>query len=258
MKLFNYIIFSVLAFAACKHKPEEPAVKPPATMSLVIGNPVDYGFTDLLIFPVGANYNPKINEGDKVSKENQSNDATGNGSFDNLSFSENYSNKKYDSRASKEYINSNENDFDIRNILFFDKKTGQSRPLINDTLHILSFAIHKEFSRPLIFFRIVKRDVNGDKKYNSNDAVMLYVSDLNGLNFTRITPDNEQFFDYFYYPESETILIKTAFDIDNNKSFNNLDETNFREMKIKSPGMGREIFSKGLKDSLKSQMSVLQ
>ncbi len=47
-------------------------------------------------------------------------------------------------------------------------------------------------------------------------------------------------------------------DIDNSKSFNNLDETNFREMKIKSPGMGREIFSKGLKDSLKSQMSVLQ
>ncbi len=172
MKSFNYIILSVLALAACKHKPEEPAVKPPAAMSLVIGNPVDYGFTDLLIFPVGANYNPKINEGTKANENDQTKGATNNGTFENLSFSENYSNKKFDSRASTEYVNSNENDFDIRNILFFDKKTGQSRPLINDTLHILSFAIHKDFSHPLIFFRIVKRDVNEDKKYNSNDAVM--------------------------------------------------------------------------------------
>ncbi len=213
------------------------------------------------MFPVGANYNPQIKEEEAkpgynaphVSKEG----SVANNYSNNLSFKDNVENK-IDSRATMEYINSSENDFDIRNILFYDKKTGQSRPLINDTLHILSFAIHKEFSRNLIFFRVVKHDVNKDKKYNSEDAVMLYVSDLDGKNFIQITPENEQFFDYFYYPETETILVKTALDIDKSKSFTSLDETNFREMKIKTPAMGREIFSKNLKDSLKNQMSVLQ
>ena len=53
------------------------------------------------------------------------------------------------------------------------------------------------------------------------------------------------------YADTQKILIKSAIDADNNKEFSNTDETNFREMSIKEPMMGKEIFTKSLKDSLR-------
>ncbi len=256
MKNLSYTFLLVLLCTACGNKNQ---LAPNAhSLALVIGNPVDYGLEGVLAFPVGANYNPKIKEAAKKDPVSGSMDIVNYASKESPGFSSNNTGTLYDRNASSEYINSNEQDFDIRNILFYDKLTGLSFPLIKDTLHILSFAIHKEFINPLIFYRVVKNDINKDSKYNSDDAVMLYTSDLKGKNFTQITPPNERFFDYFYYPETNTILIKTAIDIDKNNKFTELDETNFREMKIMSPQFGREIFSKSLKDSLRVQMNALK
>lgn len=258
---------ALLLFASCRNlrpDPDEIAGKPYA-MALVIGNPIDYGEQGLLMFPIGANYNPKIEP--KVEKETEkvnealSSTATSKDSYNfkttDNGFVENQS-VLWDSRANKEYVNQNEEDFDIRNILFYDKLSGSSYILSVDTMHVLSFSIHKEFDNPLIFYRVVKMDINKDGKYNSTDAVMLYVSDMEGKSFIQVTPSNEQFFDYFYYPETQSILIKTALDIDKDSKFTALDETNFREMRLSKPAFGKEIFTKSMKDSLKSQMSVLK
>jgi hypothetical protein len=259
----------LIALSFFCHSCRKPGiVKTPAQpfkMALVIGNPIDYGIKNLLLFPVGANYNPKIEEkqatqantsnyGDADLKTNASAlyYATGSGSLvlnDAV---------RWDNSAKQEYINSDEEDFDIRNILFYNKKTGDSYVLSMDTLHVLSFAIHNEFHNPLIFYRVVKKDINKDGKYNSADAVMLYVSKLDGTNFIQVTPADEQFFHYFYYPENQSILIKTAFDIDRDLKFTELDETNFREMRLNAPAMGREIFTMSLKDSLKSRVLDLK
>ena len=250
-KLYILTVISCMMFLqSCNFfKKKDKVADNPKSLALVIGNPFDFGLDSVIAFPVGANYNPKINENDDQNAE------TGNDNA--VTFSKN-SVAKYDKRATTEFVNSSERDFDIRNILFYDKITGQTFPLISDTLHILSFAIHKEFKKPLVFYRVVKNDINKDNKYNSSDAVMLYTSDLRGKNFTQITPENEQFFDYFYYPETNTILIKTSIDIDHNNKFTELDETNFREMKILNPQFGKEIFSASLKDSLRKQINVLK
>lgn len=251
-----YILLATLVLTSCSFFNKKDTVAPNATsLALVIGNPVDFGLDSVIAFPVGANYNPKISE--KRKEEIAKNGTVNNAASYAVSFTKNTTNY-YDRNASSEFINSSENDFDIRNILFYDKLTGKSFPLINDTLHILSFAIHKEFKNELIFYRIVKNDINKDNKYNSADAVMLYTSDLNGNKFTQITPENEQFFDYFYYPETNTILVKTAIDIDKDNKFTEIDETNFREMKIADPKFGREIFSSSLKDSLRIQINILK
>lgn len=55
---------------------------------------------------------------------------------------------------------------DITNLLFYDLVSGESYPLTEDSLHIISFALHKEFANPLIFYRIVKEDHNEDGLYN--------------------------------------------------------------------------------------------
>jgi len=230
-------------------------------MALVIGNPVEYGIHDLLIFPIGANYNPKIEEHTETAEAFDSDKkyySVQTLSDNNVGSFKVNETSQWDYKAKKEYVNQNEEDFDIRNILFYDKKSGGSYTLSVDTLHVLSFAIHNEFKHPLIFYRVVKMDINKDKKYNSQDAVMLYVSELDGKKFVQITPPDEQFFDYFYYPETQSILIKTTVDIDKNSKFTELDETNFREMRLAAPAFGREIFTQSLKDSLKREMSIFK
>lgn len=223
--------------------PEVPkAVSKPG--SLIIGNPLDCGVENISFFPVGTNYKPKVYEGGAVAKVIE-------GATSVLNFTMNSRGSYKDVSAEAEYINGNEDEFDIRNILFYDRKSGVTYPLVSDTVHILSFAIHKEFPKPMIFYRIVKKDINVDSVYNSKDAIMLFISDIFGKNMTQITPDDEQFLEYFYYSDTQKILIKSAIDRDGNKEFASNDETNFRDMNINEPKMGREIFSANLKDSLR-------
>ncbi len=252
MKKFIYLILVLFSVACKKNLKKNPQLNIPKNYSLIIGNPLDEIFENTLLFPLGANYNPEIT-GQK--NENLDIKESKNGlSFYNVS---NANAILYDTRASNEYVNNSEDLYDIRNILFYNKSTGASYPLTKDTLHILSFAIHKEFKKHLIFYRVVKKDINKDKIYNKKDAVMLYTSDLNGNNFTAITPENEQFIDYFYYPENNVILVKTTINIDNNTVFDEKDETNYRELNINEPKLGREIFNKSFKDSLKAQIKSL-
>ena len=232
--------FSILFYYGCKQNNVIDK------KSLIIGDPLECGISQTLLFPVGTR---SIQDASKEDNSDMSIKRKG-----KLYFSENKSNEFNDRLAKVEYINENLNDFDIRNILYYNLITGKSHPLSTDTFHILSFAIHTEFVKPLILYRIVKTDLNKDNKFDSSDPVIIYVSNLIGDSLTRITPENEQFIDYFYYPSTNKILIKTIVDSDNNKKFESNDETNFLEMKIDNPELGKVIFSKGLTDSLKQQI----
>ena len=239
------LVIPIVSCASCNQ------TKVSAKKSLIIGDPVKCGLFNMVIFPVGTSYKPMVYRPSshfsyKKKRKNM------------LYFSKKRSNvvDRFDRFAQVEYTNDKQNDFDIRNILFYNLLTRKSHNLSSTKLHILSFAIHKEFKRPLIFYRVVKKDHNMDKKYNSLDPVMLYVSDLNGRNFVQVTPENEQFIDYYYYPTAQTILIKTIVDSNNNKNFEPSDETNFVVMNIRRPALGKQVFSKQMKDSLKSQTKI--
>ncbi|MBT4339331.1 MAG: hypothetical protein HOD63_12130 [Bacteroidetes bacterium] len=247
--LFSFLILSV----SCNKKETvekkvDEAVVSVKSDALIIGDPFKYGIENLVLFPVGSNYKPKVYE-KRFLKSSSAKQSAIDISF---SFKMNTVGYFYDTNASTEYINVDEDQFDIRNILFYNLKTGVSYPLIHDSLHILSFALHKDYDNPLIFYRVVKNDNNKDSIFNKNDAVMLYVSDLYGKNFTQITPEDEHYVNYTLYSERKTILIKTIIDSDNDSSFTVVDETNFREMSLDKPAMGRSIFSNTLKDSLRS------
>jgi hypothetical protein len=240
MKTFLLILTAISILASCHQKPKK------LTKSLIIGDPLECGISNTLLFPVGTGFSHVENRNDQKTENSISRKGL-------LYFSENKT-VLNDGRAQVEWVNDNLNDFDIRNILFYNLITGASYPLSKDTFHILSFAIHTEFTKPLIFYRIVKNDINQDSLYNAQDPVMLYVSNLSGDTIRQITSENHQFVDYFYYPTAKKILIKTVIDSDNNKEFEINDETNFVEMSIIKPEYGKEVFSKNLKDSLKNQI----
>jgi len=222
------------------------------TKQLVIGDPLDCGLNNQLMFPIGTSYRPEVIE------PPEENDFLFNGLADaTYSFSINSSANAYDKLAALEYINNNGEDYDITDILFYDINSGESYPLVGekDTLHILSFAIHKEFENPLIFYRVVKEDYHCDSLFNAFDPVMLYVSPLNGDTLIQLTPENEQFVDYFYYEEQQKILAKTRIDADGDSLFSQIDETNFLEINLNKPAMGTSLFSVDLKNQLKGKLN---
>lgn len=84
--------------------------------------------------------------------------------------------------------------------------------------------------------------------------MILYTSTLSGDSLTQVTPDGEQFVDYFYYPNTQSILVKTVIDADGDQRFEIDDETNFVEMDLNAPSFGESIFPDDLKDVLKGQI----
>ena len=254
--LLLYSLSACLFFSCAEEAKTRTEKVPVKSDALIIGDPLDCGLDSLLIFPLGSSYYPEVINPDVINvvgEENASFEGTY-GNSSNVAFSQNSNSRLYDKSAAVEYVNDNAEDYDIRNLLFYDMFTQESYPLVLDSLHILSFALHKEYDRDLIFYRVVKKDFNEDMKYNSLDPVMLYVSDLDGRNFTQITPDDQHFLDYTYYKETQSIMIKTVLDSDKNKAFMSNDETSFSSMKIMEPAKAKEIFSDDLKKSLRSYL----
>ncbi len=259
MKNLLLITLAFPIFFACgeKESPRKPKT-PVKSDALIIGDPLDCGLDSLLIFPLGSSYypdvtEPKVNENVDGLASARGYKGTLNTRSEQIVFAAN-TDSYFDSNASVEYVNEKSEDYDIRNLLFYNMYTQESYPLVLDSLHILSFAVHKEYTRDLIFYRVVRNDFNDDKKYDNLDPVMLYISDLDGTNFTQITPDDQHFIDYTYYPETQSIIIKTMLDSDGNKEFLSNDETSFSSMKIMEPAKAKEIFSADLKKSLRSYL----
>lgn len=253
---------TIISIASCggqseTNKEEEKVIEDSTTMSsLIIGDPLDCGLEGTLMFPIGTSYNPEVFE-PPADEESYTLSVTDQmGSYTNMAFTAN-TGIAFDKLALVEYINGQDDDFDITNLLFYNVETGESFPLIDtDTLHIISFAIHKEFDNPQIFYRAVREDSNGDNKFNSQDAVMLFTSPLSGDSLIQITPDNEQFVDYFYYEDNQKILAKTRIDTNQDSIFNPFDETNFVEVDLNNPSSGKPLFPADLKEKLKGQINI--
>lgn len=240
----------------CERKPESPEPKPQKPVpSLIIGDPFSYGVKNSRIFPVGTSYTPK-----QFDKPDSSLFLVGTSTFTtNMGFATHYNYDRansWDQYADTLFSNALESDQDIRNLLFYDLVSGESYILTEDTIHILSFAVHREWDKPLILYRIVKEDANLDDKYDSKDPVMLFVSKLNGDSLQQVTPSGEHYLNYTYFSENKSILVKTMVDENENGIFEKTDGTNFVEMRLDSPAYGRSIFPENLKARLREQIQA--
>ncbi|MFT4601170.1 MAG: hypothetical protein ACI857_001348 [Arenicella sp.] len=258
MKKLSAIALAAICLSSCSQKiieiEENPKLPTPKRIeSLVIGDPLDCGIENRLMFPIGTSYRPEV-----IEPPAEVDVLTWTSTATDMNFSLNTSAYKWDSNALTEYVNNTKGDFDITNILFFDIETGESYPLVGeeDTIHILSFAIHKEFENPLIFYRVVREDYNNDSVFDALDPVALYVSPLDGDTLIQVTPDSEQFADYFYYRDSQKILVKTRIDADNDSLFSPMDETTFVQMELRNPAFGKPLFSAALKADLKGKLNL--
>jgi len=154
---------------------------------------------------------------------------------------------------SRSYERSN----NLYNIIFYRKQDGEAHLLLNKKAVINSFellevkAANKPITR-LWLYKIIDQDTNADKKINTNDAIVGYISDLSGKNLQQITPNNTQIINWVLLPSQNAIFLKIIKDSNNDQKFTGEDNTNFVRVNLDQPGIGTEIISDRLEQEIKS------
>jgi hypothetical protein len=145
----------------------------------------------------------------------------------------------------------------LYNIVFYRKQDSETHLLLNKKAIINSFDFleSKTAGKPplrLWLYRIVDQDTNQDKKLNSEDAILGYISDLSGKNLQQITPNKTQILNWVVLPSQTAILIKILKDSNNDNKFTSEDQTNFVRASLDKPSIGNEIINDKLEKEIKS------
>jgi len=253
MKTLITCFAAILLLVSCgrKQRKDITAALPSAPIinELTTGDPIDFYNDKMLVFPVGgmhyedAPVEPKQDV--KILKSSTK------GTFFNFGA---IGNSFYDAETTYEYRIADENSQEVKNLIFYNKFTKDKYLLSDLALHILAFSVHKEFKPHLIMFEIIKNDFNKDTLYNSNDPKVLYISKTDGKDFIQLSPDNEMYLDYFFYPETNTLLVKSLMDSNKDGIFSTGEETRFTEVDLNKPVLGKDIFTGDFKNMLKGMV----
>ncbi|MFR9165869.1 MAG: hypothetical protein ACLVKO_06520 [Dysgonomonas sp.] len=183
--------------------------------------PVYFDSTQVLIMPVGLIDLNSINKGSGRYKEK-------------LSSSKN---RKYDDEniysvvarvTGNDYINGN-----ITNLIFEDLSKSDSKPnvLTNKVINISSVeylrSLAKKTNRHYLFYYVYDRDSNGDGELNSNDVLSIYISNLDGTEFNKITKDKEDFDSGKWIPFASRYYFRTIEDTNKDGVFDKNDKYHY-------------------------------
>ncbi|MDZ8134874.1 MAG: hypothetical protein RM049_06175 [Nostoc sp. DedQUE04] len=172
-----------------------------------------------------------------------------------VSLAEQNEDKGVDLNLSRSYEKARNNQ--LYNIIFYQKQGGEAHLLLNKKAIVASFdllevkMVNKPTTRVWLY-KIIDQDTNIDKKLNSEDATIAYLSDLSGKNLQQITPNNTRIISWVVVPGQNAIFLKILKDSDNDKKFTKEDKTNFVRVNLDKIGMGTEIISDQIEQEIKS------
>ncbi len=131
------------------------------------------------------------------------------------------------------------------NILFYNSETGKTNLLTEEKMNISDFNYNlKETGKILsksILYKISTKDFNKDSKLNYLDPHNLYISNNQGIELRRISPENEHLETYSIIPESDQIIFKTRRDTNNDLKFDYDDELIWYKVDLTLSSMPEEI-----------------
>ena len=213
---------------------------------LVYGDYMDLDSTDYLLMPLGMKTLEDVTDRGLRSK----------GSEEYASSTGYYSRYKYNF-YSLSFGNCN-------NIIFYNKKTDETHLLLQKPAIVSQFYFpfyDKEYTGDKYYFILLgirEDDTNADGYINSEDAERVYIADLSGKNMVQITPDNTQLVDWFIDPATNNILMKTRFDSNKDQKFNYYDDIEILKTSISSPGPGKVIIGKEIKDNIRKILEKIK
>lgn len=219
----KYILLATVSLLmSCKKEAEKPKViygkteKPKTEIKadidkiIVADLPIQMIGTSILIHPIGA-----------------------------LSVTENRENKIESSSYSdreQSFVVSNSNEYEITgylsNLKFQQVGTDSLTVLTDKPVLIERITYLKNFSdktkKQLLVYVLEDMDSNGDGKLDGSDIKNLYVSEINGTKFTKLSIDLQELIDWNVIESQNRLYFRTIEDINKNGAFDKDDKVHYQ------------------------------
>lgn len=156
------------------------------------------------------------------------------------------SNRSYGSsrtNSSVSYAISNYNRFEItgyfENLKFQHIDSTAIRPLTNKKIQIQTATylntIAARFKHQVLIYTLVDDDTNKDGKVDANDIRALYISDISGKGFKKLSHDVQELIDWNLIEAKGRIYFRTIEDINKNGAFDKNDKVHYHFVDLLSP-----------------------
>lgn len=177
------------------------------TKILVSELPVRFDSTEVLIYAIGL---VDLQERGGYSK-------LGSGSYSSSDISVSYFGSD---NLSGQFIN-----------LVFEDRNGKRTPLTNHkmTINRVLFlrGIYNHTKQQYLMYSLYDRDTNGDRKIDRQDLESLYLSNIDGTEFKKITDELHEFYDHRTMINDNKLYFRTLEDINKDGKLNNQDKFHY-------------------------------
>ncbi len=134
------------------------------------------------------------------------------------------------SDISSGYYSSSNLSGDFINLIFED--TEGNRKLLTEHKMTISQATFLEgifdiTQKGYLLYTVYDRDTNGDQKFNRKDLLALYISNVDGTGFTKVTKELHNYHDYRTHKESNKLYFRSLEDMDKDGEFSNQDKFHY-------------------------------
>ena len=141
------------------------------------------------------------------------------------------------------YAISNYNRFEItgyfENLKFQHADSTGLRPLTNKKIQIQTATylntISDKYKKQLLVYTLVDADTNQDGKVDANDIRSLYISDISGHGFKKLSDDVQELIDWNLVDAQGKVYFRTIEDINKNGAFDKNDRVHYHYVNLLSP-----------------------
>ena len=133
----------------------------------------------------------------------------------------------------------------ITNVMFQHKDSLDLKPLTANRMQILSITYLDELAlkthKQFLIYTLVDVDTNKDGKYDDNDIKTLYISNINGTKFTKLTPDLHELLDWEVI--DNVLYFRYIEDINKNGELDSKDAVHYAYMNLLSEDWKTESYN---------------
>lgn len=219
----NFSKYSVLAFilllVGCKEETEKPKViyentskerseqKIDTSKILVADLPIQMEGTSVLLFPIGE-----------------------------FTVANGTSKTKYSSSERESFVVSNSNEYEITGYLSNFKfqqigsdslKVLTDKPVLIERVTYLK-SIADKTKKQFLVYVLEDMDSNKDGKIDENDIKNLYISNIDGSNFKKLSVEFQEFIDWNVIDSQNRLYFRTIEDINKNGAFDKDDKVHYQ------------------------------
>lgn len=119
----------------------------------------------------------------------------------------------------------------MSNLLIQHKDSADLHLLSNHRMLIQSIIyldkLAEQQDKKILVYQVVDRDTNRDGNYDANDILALYISTIDGKNFTKLTDDYQELIDFNVIEAQKRLYFRSVEDKNKNGAFDDNDKLNY-------------------------------